>query len=97
MLFNPLTPNEHYSDCTAPLNSKCCILYIYSRNIGIEYFKVVYNHRAFLLKMQFVSCIIHILYTACSKIKKKSGAKRLINKAVVTSFCSRWIIRVNAK
>ena len=27
----------------------------------------------------FGSCIIHILYTRCAKIKKKSGAKRLIN------------------
>jgi len=26
----------------------------------------------------FGSCIIHILYTGCAKIKKKSGAKRLI-------------------
>ena len=26
----------------------------------------------------FVFCIIHILYTGCAKIKKKSGAKRLI-------------------
>ena len=25
----------------------------------------------------FGSCIIHILYTGCAKIKKKSGAKRL--------------------
>ena len=38
-LFNPLTPNDHYSGRTAPLNSKCCILYIYSTNVGTEYFK----------------------------------------------------------
>jgi len=25
----------------------------------------------------FGSCVIHILYTGCAKIKKKSGAKRL--------------------
>ena len=37
--FNPLTPNDHYSGRTAPLTSKCCILYIYSTNIGPEYFK----------------------------------------------------------
>jgi len=33
-LFNHLTPNDHYSGRTAPLNSKRCILYIYSTNIG---------------------------------------------------------------
>ena len=37
--FNPLTPNDHYSGRTAPLTTKRCILYIYSKNIGTEYFK----------------------------------------------------------
>ena len=36
---NPLTPNDHYSGRTEPLTSKRCILYIYSTNIGTEYFK----------------------------------------------------------
>ena len=36
---NPLTPNDHYRGRTAPLTSKRCILYIYSTNIGTEYFK----------------------------------------------------------
>jgi len=36
----------------------------------------------------FGSCIIHILYTGCAKIKKNnSGAKRLI---AVYMFCSQW-------
>jgi len=39
MYLTPLTPNDHYSGRTAPLTSKCCILYIYSTNIGTEYFK----------------------------------------------------------
>ena len=39
MYINPLTPNDHYSDRTAPLTSKRCILYIYSTNIDTEYFK----------------------------------------------------------
>jgi len=37
--LNPLMPNDHYSGRTAPLTSKRCILYIYSTNIGTEYFK----------------------------------------------------------
>ena len=37
--FNLLTPNDVYSGRTVPLTSKCCILYIYSTNIGTEYFK----------------------------------------------------------
>ena len=39
LLLNPLMPNDHYSGRTAPLTSKRCILYIYSTNIGTEYFK----------------------------------------------------------
>ena len=55
-LTNPLTPNDHYRRRTAPLTSKRCILYIYSTNIGTEYFKLVYTLLFFsLLKVQFVS------------------------------------------
>jgi len=39
LAVNPLTPNDHYSSRTAPLTYKRCILYIYSTNIGTEYFK----------------------------------------------------------
>ena len=37
--FNRLTPNDPYMSRTAPLTSKRCILYIYSTNVGTEYFK----------------------------------------------------------
>ena len=77
--FNPLTPNDHYSGRTAPLTSKCCIWYIYSTNIGTEYFKHgIYSPFFFSSKCTlfhnsnvFGSCFIHILYTGCAKIKKK--------------------------
>jgi hypothetical protein len=39
MSINPLTPNDHYSSRAGPLTSKRCILYIYSTNIGVAYFK----------------------------------------------------------
>ena len=32
--INRLTLNDPYMGRTAPLTSKCCILYIYSTNIG---------------------------------------------------------------
>jgi len=76
--INPLTPNDYYSRRTAPLTSKRGILYIYSTNIGTDYFKHgVYSPFFFLFKMQFLfhnsngfgSYIIHILYTECAKIK----------------------------
>ena len=52
---NLLTPNDPYMGRTAPLTSKRCILYIYSTNIGTEYFKHALYCPFFLLKMQFVS------------------------------------------
>jgi len=76
-IFNPLTPNDDYSGRTAPLTSKRCILYIYSTHIGIEYFKhgiysVFSSSKCSLFKKSnvFGSCIIHILYRGCAKIKK---------------------------
>ena len=36
-----LTPNDPYMGRTAPLTTKSCILYIYSTNVGTEYFKYV--------------------------------------------------------
>jgi len=39
MKVNHLTPNGHYMGRTAQLNSRSCILYIYSTNIRNEYFK----------------------------------------------------------
>ena len=38
-ILTTLTPNDPYRGRTAPLTSKRCILYIYSTNIGTEYFK----------------------------------------------------------
>ena len=78
-------PNDPYRGRTAPLTSKRCILYIYSTNIGTEYFNMVYTLgfcsskcSLFHKSNVFGSCIIHILYTECAKIKKKnSGAKKV--------------------
>ena len=85
--LNPLTPNDPYSGRTAPLTCKRCILYIYSTNIGTEYFKHgIYspffsssNCSLFHNSNVFGSCIIHILYTGVLKLKKNnSGARRLM-------------------
>ena len=76
--LNLLTPNDPYMGRTAPLTSKRCNLYIYSTNIGTEYFKHAL-HSPFFFSSKcslfhnanlFGSCIIHILYTGCAKIKK---------------------------
>ena len=58
--FNPLTPNDHFSGRTAPLTSKRYILYIYSTNIGTEYFKDGINSR--FLPLQNAVCFIILTY-----------------------------------
>ena len=58
--LSPMTPNDPYSGRTAPLTSKRCILYIYSTNIGTEYFKHGINFSFFSL--QNAVCFIILMY-----------------------------------
>jgi len=58
--FNPLTSNDHYSGRTSPLTSKLCILYIYSTNIGTEYFK--YGTYSPFFSLQNAVCFIILTY-----------------------------------
>jgi len=73
--LNPLTPNAPCRGRTAPLTSKRGILCIYSTNIGTEYFTLRFfpssKSSLFYNSNVFGSCIVHILYTECAKIKKK--------------------------
>ena len=54
---NPLTPSGR----TAPLISKRCILYIYSTNIGTEYFKHCIYSPFFSLQNAVFSIILTYL------------------------------------
>ena len=72
---------------TAPLTSKRCILYIYSRNIGTEYFKNGLFSPFFSLQNAvcfiMLTCLVPVLFTFYTqdvlKLKKNnSGAKGLI-------------------
>ena len=76
--IKPLTPNDPYRGRTSSLTSKRCILYIRSTNIGTQYFKHGITSLFFSSKFSlfhnsnvYGSCIIHILYTVCARIKEK--------------------------
>jgi len=61
-VVNPLTPNDPYRGRTAPLTSKRCILYIYSTNIGTEYFKHGIYSPCFFVSLQNAVCFIILTY-----------------------------------
>jgi len=94
LLVNPLTPNVNYSGRTASLTSKVAF-YIFIQQIITDYFKNgIYSPFFFSSKCSlfhnsnvFGSCVIHILYTGCAKIKKNnSGAKSLIEEFIYSMF-----------
>ena len=60
-MVNPLTPNDPYTGRTAPVTSKRRILYIYSTNIGTEYFKHGINS-PFSFPLQNAVCFIILTY-----------------------------------
>ena len=59
-MLNPLMPNDHYTGRTAPLTSKHCMLYIYSTNIGTEYFQ--HGIYSLFFSLQNAVCFIILTY-----------------------------------
>ena len=71
----PMRPNDPYRGRTAPLISKRCILYIYSTNIGTEYFKRGIYSPFFPLQnaVCFITLtyLVPILFTFCIQVVLK--------------------------
>ena len=92
---NLLTPNVDYSGRTAPLTSKCCILYIYSTHIDTENFKhgiyspffPLRNAVCFINLTNLVPVFFTFYIQDVLKLKNNSGAKRLILKLNNVSKC----------
>ena len=65
--INRLKPNDPYMGCTAPLTSKRCILYIYSTNLGTEYFKHALYSPFFSLQNAvcfiMLTCLVPVFFT----------------------------------
>jgi hypothetical protein len=82
---NLLTPNDPYRGRTAPLTSKRCILYIYSTNIGTEYFKrdiyspffTFQNAVYFIILTYLVPVLVTFYIQGVLKLKKNPPPKGL--------------------
>jgi len=101
-LFNLLTPNDPYAGRTAPLTSKRFILYIYSTNIGTEYFKHA-PYSPFFFSFQnavcfiMLTCLVFVLFTfyiqSVLKLKKNnSGTKGLITLSAGYTNTAEWSV-----
>ena len=67
LCLNLLTPNDPYMGRTALLTSKRCVLYIYSTDIGTEYFKNALYSSFFSLQNAvcfiMLTCLVPVLFT----------------------------------
>ena len=80
-----MKPIGHYKGRTAPLTSKRCILYIYSTNMGTEYFKhgiyspffPLQNAAIFIILTYLVPVLFTFYIQDVLKLEKNnSGARR---------------------
>ena len=96
--INPLMPNVPYSGRTASLTSKRCFLYIYSTNLGTEYFKhgmyspffPLQNAICFIILIHLVPTLFTLYIQDVLKLKKNNSGSKRLNKEIKKNFMG-WL------